>query len=66
MSSPHLYHHCSIGHISPPLLRPGPPYQRISLVIVNRQAAKLRETLLDLSYSLDLLLDDGEGIASSL
>lgn len=64
--SPHLHHHGSVGHVSPPLLRPGPAHQRISLIIVHREAAEPGEPLLDLPHSLDLLLQDGQGVASSL
>lgn len=64
--SPHLHHHRSVGRISPPLLRPGPAHQRISLIVVNREAAEPGEALLDLPHCLDLLLEDGQGVASSL
>lgn len=62
----HLHHHRSVGYIGPPLLRSGPAHQRIRLIIVNREASETGETLLDLAHCLDLLLEDGQGIASSL
>lgn len=66
LCSPHLHHHGSVGHVSPPLLRSGPAYQRISLVVVHGEAVKPREQLLDLPHSLNLLLEDGQGGATPL
>lgn len=57
----HLHHHGGVGHVCPPLLRPGPAHQRIGLVVVHGEVAKPRELLLDLPHGLDLLLEDGQG-----
>lgn len=64
--SPHLHHHGGVGHISPPLLRPGPAHQRISLIVVHGEVTELCEACLDFLHGLDLLLEDGPGGASPL
>lgn len=63
---PHLHHHGGVGHVSPPLLRPGPAHQRVGLIVVQGEAAEPGEPLLDLPHGLDLLLEDGQRVASPL
>lgn len=58
---PHLHQHGGVGHVGPPALRSGPAHQRIGLVVVDGEAAKAGELVLDLPHSLQLLLEDGQG-----